>query len=210
MVDIIAIDGPASVGKSTLAKKISIYYKSPMLSSGRLYRAVAFEIKSKKINLDDKRKILECVVSLNEDKLNSNKLFSIDIDKIASKISTKKYLRDQLKNYQRDFPKNYAKNRKFAIIEGRDIGTEIFPKAKFKFFMWADSKIRAERRYRQIREKGGKTRLKLIYNEIIARDMKDFNRNIAPLKPAVNSLLLDTSYLDIEQSFNVIKKILNQ
>ena len=113
-------------------------------------------------------------------------------------------------SFQREFPKKNAKNKKFAIIEGRDIGTKIFPDAKFKIFMWADAKIRAERRYKQIKEKGQKQGLKLIYDEILARDNKDINRNIAPLRPAVNSVLLDTSYLDIEQAFNAIIKILNK
>ena len=128
---------------------------------------------------------------------------------IASQISTRKYLRDELKIYQK-IPKKQAKSKKFAIIEGRDIGTEIFPRAKFKIFMWADAQIRARRRYEQILKKGEKVSYKRIYNEIIARDAKDFNRKIAPLMPAVNSVLLDTTYLDIEQVFNAIKKLLDQ
>ena len=210
MTEIIAIDGPASVGKSTLAKKISIYYNSPFLNSGRLYRAVALKIKLNLVDLNDENKILKIAESLDEDDLSSKQLFLSGIDKIASKISKKKYLRDQLIAYQREFPKKYAKGNKFAIIEGRDIGTEIFPSSKFKFFLWGDAKIRAKRRYQQIRRNGQKARLKHIYEEIIARDNEDLNRIVAPLKPAVNSVLLDTSYLDIEQVFNVIKKILNK
>ena len=110
--------------------------------------------------------------------------------------------------YQRGFPKKYAKDRKFAVIEGRDIGTEVFPLAKIKIFMWADAKVRARRRCMQIKKKGGKASLKRIYDEIVARDMNDINRKTAPLRPAVNSVLLDTSYLDIEQAFNTIKKYL--
>ncbi len=209
MVEIIAIDGPASSGKTTLAKKIANHYKSPMLSSGKLYRAVALKIANKKINLNNKKKILSCAISLKEVDAKSNNLFSSDIDKIASKISAKKYLRDQLMSFQREFPKKHAKNKKFAIIEGRDIGTKIFPDAKFKIFIWADAKIRAKRRYKQIIENGQKARLKLIYDEIITRDKNDLNRNVAPLRPAVNSVLLDTSYLDIEQAFKAVIKIIN-
>ncbi len=208
MTEIITIDGPASVGKSTLAKKISDYYEVPLLNSGRLYRTVASEIIDKKINIQDKYRILQCAKSLQNKKLSSKKLFSSKIDKIASEISSKKYLRNQLKIYQKEFPRKYAIGKKFAIIEGRDIGTEIFPQAKIKIFMWADAKIRAKRRYLQILKKGRKASLKRIYNEIIARDTNDLNRKIAPLKPAVNSVLLDTSYLDIEQAFSAIKKLL--
>ena len=209
MVEIIAIDGPASVGKSTLAKKISINYSSPLLHSGRLYRAVALKIKNNKIKLNNSSMIMKIAKSLSYQDLNSKDLFSTDIDSISSKISSKKYLRKELKKYQRDFPKIHSKGNKYVIIEGRDIGTKIFPGAKFKIFMWADAMIRARRRYEQIVKNGGKVRLNRIYNEIIDRDTKDLNRQIAPLKPAANSVLLDTSYLDIEQAFNALKKIIN-
>ena len=108
MYEIIAIDGPASVGKSTLAKKLSVFYDSPLLQSGRLYRAVALEIKNKKININDRDKIIQCAKSLKNSNIDNINLFSSDIDKIASKISAKKYLRDQLRFYQREFPKKYA------------------------------------------------------------------------------------------------------
>ena len=208
MVEIIAIDGPASVGKSSLAKKISNHYDAPLLHSGRLYRAVALKIKNDKIKINDKKKIINIAKNLTTSDIDSNNLFSLQIDRIASKISARGYLRNELKTYQRKFPKKYYKSKKFVIIEGRDIGTEIFPEAKYKIFMWANSKIRAKRRYEQIIKKGGKARQIQIYNEIIARDNKDLNRKIAPLKPAANSVLLDTSYLDIEQSFKAIKSIL--
>jgi cytidylate kinase len=210
MARVITIDGPASVGKSTLAKKLSNYYNFPLLSSGKLYRAVALGIKKNKINMNDKKAILLYAKSLKSSDLDSDQLYSSEIDKISSKISAKKYLRDQLKTYQRKFPKRYAKGKKFAIVEGRDIGTEIFPEAKYKIFMWADAKIRAKRRYNQIIKKGQKASIIRIYQEITYRDAKDLNRKIAPLKPAANSVLLDTSYLDIEQAFSAIRKILNK
>ena len=210
MPQIIAIDGPASSGKSTLAKKISNYYKSPVLNSGKLYRAISLEIKDKNIELNDKVSIIKICKSLNKLNLDSKKLFSSEIDKISSLISSKKYLRNELRSFQRNFPNKYARGKKFAIIEGRDIGTEIFPEAKFKVFIWADARIRAKRRYEQIIKKGEKAGLERIYKEIIARDVRDLNRVTAPLKPAVNSVLLDTSYLDIEQSLNVLKKILER
>ena len=137
MVEIIAIDGPASVGKSTLAKRISVHYRYPLLNSGRLYRAVALKIYNQNINLNDKNKIIQLAKSLSEKDTNSKSLFSSKIDKLASIISTRKYLRDQLMAYQREFPSMHAKGKKFAIIEGRDIATEIFQSAKFKIFMWA-------------------------------------------------------------------------
>ena len=209
MYEILAIDGPASAGKSTLSKKISKYYDSPLLNSGRLYRAVAVKIKNENIDINDKTRILRCAKFLSKTDIKSQHLFSSDIDKIAYKISKEEYLRDELRTYQRKFPEKYARSKKFVIVEGRDIGTEIFPEAKFKIFLWANAKIRAKRRYEQIIKKGEKARLNRIYKDIITRDTNDLSRKIAPLKPAVNSVLLDTSYLDIEQAFNAIKKILS-
>ena len=103
----------------------------------------------------------------------------------------------------------YGKRKKIVIIEGRDIATVIFPEAEFKIFLWADAHVRAERRYLQIRKNGKKANLKRIYEEINKRDKADLNRKVAPLRPHSNSVLLDTTYLDIEQSFNSVIKILN-
>ena len=123
MFEIITIDGPASSGKSTLAKKISKHYDSPLLNSGKLYRAVALKLITRKIDTNDKTKVIEIAKSLSSSEINSNKLFSSEIGLLASQISKKKYLRDQLKDYQREFPKKHARGSKFAVVEGRDIGT---------------------------------------------------------------------------------------
>ena len=111
-------------------------------------------IKNENIDINDITRILRCAKFLRKTDINSQHLFSSDIDKIAYKISKEKYLRDELRTYQRKFPEKYARSKKFVIVEGRDIGTEIFPEAKFKIFLWADAKIRAKRRYEQIIKKG--------------------------------------------------------
>ena len=209
MVKIIAIDGPASVGKSTLAKIISRRFNSPILFSGKLYRAVALETIKRRISPQNTKEILKCVTYINLTKLSSNELFSSEVDNISSIISANKSLRDRLTKFQRDFPKiNDVKNRKFAIIEGRDIGTIVFPKADYKIFLWADANIRAKRRYEQIKKNRKKVSYNRVFNDINSRDRKDLTRKIAPLMPAANSVLLDTSYIDIEQAFNAIKKII--
>ena len=208
MTKIITIDGPASVGKSTLAKKLSEKYKSPILFSGKLYRAIAFEIIRRKFDPNCIKDILKCVTYLDLDKLDSSELYSSEVDKVSSLISARKQLRNKLIKFQRDFPKNYCKRSRFSIIEGRDIGTVIFPNADCKIFLWANAEIRAKRRYEQILKNGKKASYKRIFSEINARDRKDLTRNIAPLMPAINSVLLDTSYIDIEQAFNALKNII--
>ena len=89
-----------------------------------------------------------------------------------------------------------------------DIGTIIFPKANHKIFLWATSEIRAKRRYQQLRKNGKKISYSRIFSEINSRDQKDMTRKIAPLMPAANSVLLDTSYIDIEQAFNALEEII--
>ena len=208
MPKIIAIDGPASVGKSTLAKVLSKKFKAPVLYSGKLYRALALEIIKRKINLNNNKEILKSITYINLDNLNSEELYSSEVDNLSSIISAKKEVRNKLITFQRSFPKKYGNNIEFVIIEGRDIGTIIFPKASHKIFLWAASKVRAKRRYEQLRKNGKNVSYSKIFSEINVRDRKDMSRKIAPLMPAANSVLLDTSYIDIEQAFNAIKKII--
>ena len=208
MVKIIAIDGPASVGKSTLAKKISKKFKAPVLYSGKLYRALAVEVIKRKINVINTEEILKCITYIDMDNLSSAELYSSKVDNVSSIISTKKQVRNRLITFQRSFPKKCGENIKFAIIEGRDIGTIIFPKANYKIFLWAASEVRAKRRYDQLRKNGKNVSYSKIFREINVRDQKDITREIAPLMPAANSVLLDTSYIDIEQAFNAIKQII--
>ena len=208
MAKIIAIDGPASVGKSTLAKKLSRKFKAPVLYSGKLYRALALEIIKRNINLNNNDEILKCITYIDLDNLNSAELYSSKVDNLSSIISAKKQVRNKLITFQKGFPKKYGDNFKFVIIEGRDIGTIIFPKANYKIFLWAASEVRAKRRYQQLRKNGKNVSYSKIFSEIKVRDRKDITRKIAPLMPAANSVLLDTSYIDIEQVFNALKNII--
>ena len=137
-------------------------------------------------------------------------LYTAKIDLISSKISSNKLLRKALINYQRRFPKIQKKRIKHVIIEGRDIGTIIFPRAKVKFFMWASSKIRAKRRYDQVKKSSKNAKLLLIHKEIEKRDLRDMSRKFAPMVPAADSYLIDNTNYDIPQTFNVILKILSE
>ena len=210
MVKIIAIDGPASVGKSTLAKKISKNFKAPVLFSGKLYRAVALELIKRKSDPNNIQNILRCADCIDLNRLNSKELYSSEVDNLSSIISSKKKLRNKLIMLQKNFPKKYGRRSEFVIVEGRDIGTVIFPGADYKIFLWADPEIRARRRYEQIIKSGKIASFKRIFREINERDRKDLTRKIAPLMPAANSVLLDTSYIDIEQAFNAMNKIIKK
>jgi len=208
--NVIAIDGPAGVGKTTIAKKLSKKINAPVLFSGQLYRAVAYEMIKNKINLSQKNKIIQIAKQLDMGIYNERVLYAKEIDLISSKISSEKQLRKALINYQRRFPKIQKKSINYVIIEGRDIGTVIFPKAKVKFFMWASSKIRAKRRYDQVKKTSKRAKLSSINKEIDKRDLRDMNRKVAPMVPAADSYLIDNTNYDIPQTFNAILKILNE
>ena len=210
MVKIIAIDGPSASGKTLIAKKLSKDLDAPLLISGRLYRAVALETINKKINLNNKKEILKCVKNIDDVYLNSKKLYSPEIDSISSRISSIKELRSKLLKYQRDFLRKHFSSKKYVIIEGRDIGTEIFPNADFKIFMWASSYIRAQRRVTQIAETKKKPNISQIHKAIITRDKRDMTRKIAPLIPAADSYLICTDFSDKEVTFNKIIKIIKK
>jgi cytidylate kinase len=158
--------------------------------------------------LNNTEEILRSINSIDSGNLSSAELYSSEVDNVSSIISAKKQVRNKLISFQRSFPKKYGDNIKFAIIEGRDIGTIIFPKANYKIFLWAASEVRAKRRYDQLRKNGKNVSYNKIFREINVRDQKDMTREIAPLMPAANSVLLDTSYIDIEQAFNAIKQII--
>jgi cytidylate kinase len=207
---VIAIDGPAGVGKTTIAKKLSKRIDAPVLFSGQLYRAVAYEIIRNRISLSQKNKIIQIAKKLDMSTYSEKVLYNEEIDLISSKISSNKVLREALISYQRRFPKIQKKRIKHVIIEGRDIGTVIFPRAKVKFFMWASSKIRAKRRYDQVKKTSKKAKLSSIYKEIEKRDLRDMSRKFAPMVPAADSYLIDNTNYDIPQTFNAILKILSE
>ena len=205
--NVIAIDGPAGVGKTTIAKKLSKKINAPVLFSGQLYRAVAYELIKNEIKLSQESKIIQVAKELNMSIYKERMLYSAEIDLISSKISSNTLLRKALINDQRKVPKIQKKGIKDVIIEGRDIGTVIFPKAKIKFFMWASSSIRAKRRYDQVKKTSKKAKLSAIHKEIEKRDLRDMNRKVAPMIPAADSYLIDNTNCDIPQTFNTMLRI---
>ncbi len=201
---VIAIDGTAGSGKGTLAKNLSQKLAFDHLDTGILYRIYAYEyinIKDKKnIKLLDLKKWFE-----NKDKL--KKLRTEKISKIASEISQKKEVRDSLLAIQRNFANN-PPNGKGSVIDGRDIGTVIIPKAEIKFFLDANIEIRASRRIDQINL--GPSHYKATLNNMVNRDNKDSKRKISPLTIAKDSCFIDTSILSenevLEIAMRYIKK----
>ena len=210
MSRVITIDGPAGVGKGTVCKLLSQHLNAEILNSGEIYRTIAFNIIKFKINPNDASGIIEYVKSFDYKPLSSKKLYNRNIDLITSQISSISQLRKLVVKIQRDFISSNSNTSNLLIAEGRDMGTAIFPKAKIKIFLWANSKIRAQRRYQQIKKTRKNRKFSTILEEIKLRDFRDMSRKIAPLCPAEDSYLIDNSNLDIEQCFSKILKILKK
>jgi len=212
----IALDGPAGAGKSTIAKAVAKKLSFIYVDTGALYRAIGFYAIKNKISSEN-----EIISSLKKIKVdlkfenNLQKVFLCDEDiseeirtpevsMMASKISAIPAVREFLFDLQQDLAK---KNN--VIMDGRDIGTVILPEANVKIFLTASSEKRAERRYKELIEKGLQVDYDDILKDIIKRDYDDSNRKIAPLKAAADAIFVDTSAYNLEESINLILTIIN-
>ena len=216
----IAIDGPAGAGKSTiarrLAKDLGFYY----VDTGAIYRTVAYFMDLLGISPKDvdgvERYIDELTVSIEYDEdgvqhmiMNgmdvSDDIRTQEISQKASLVSAHAVVRDVLLDMQRDVAKRHN-----VIMDGRDIGTVVLPRANVKIFLTADPEVRAKRRYEELIAKGQKADLPQILKEIQQRDYQDTHRAIAPLKQAKDAVQVDTSALDIEGVLDAIKAIVKE
>lgn len=207
---IIAIDGQSCTGKSTIAyllsKKMNFYY----INSGLLYRAITFEILENKIdyiNYQEKIELIKIISkNYNFDLQKINKYISIyktsEISKFGTEIAKLNFIREKVNNYISDI-----NQKKFnLIIEGRDIGTKVFPNADFKFYFIADLDIRAKRLMLEQKI----DQIDSIKSEIKKRDFEDENRTISPLEKANDAILINTSNLTIEETLNILEQHLNK
>ena len=204
----IAIDGPAGAGKSTIAKGAARELGFMYLDTGAIYRTLALGLLSAGTDLSDDdalcRDLADMQVEvdyrdgvqymiLNGEDV-TDRLRTEQVSSMASVSSAKKQVRDKLLSLQRDIAKAYD-----LIMDGRDIGTQILPDAPLKIYLTADPKVRAKRRYDEMREKGIGCDIDTIEKEIRERDERDMNRDIAPLKQAEDAVLVDSSDLTIAE-----------
>ena len=205
----IAIDSPAAAGAGTLAKAISKHYNLFYLDTGKIYRFIAYlKIRfPKKFNY---KFIKSKINALKIKDLTNINLLSDEVGTEASKISKIKIVRNIVHSFQVNFAYNPPKKYKGSCLDGRDITYNIVPDADFKFYITANVKTRALRRYKELKQ----LRKKITYLEVLKsiknRDKSDFNRKISPLKKTKDSLLINTTNLNKRSCFLKIKKIIDR
>jgi len=216
---IITIDGPSGAGKSTVSRKLAEKMGYLYLDTGAMYRACA--LKAFKLGLDpsreeDAQKVvsdlkLELVPRGNQIRLFldgediTEKIRTEEVGMGASKISQHRVVREKLWELQRKLGEQGG-----VVAEGRDMGTVVFPDADYKFFLTASLEERARRRYQELLQRGEKVELEQIKKEVEKRDAQDSQRDLAPLKPAPEAILIDTTHLNVDQVVDLILKKIHQ
>ncbi|WCG34538.1 (d)CMP kinase [Companilactobacillus farciminis] len=215
----IAIDGPASAGKSTIAKLIAKNLNFVYCDTGAMYRTVTLLAKKHNVGYGDTLNILKLMsehrihflnkedgqhVYLDDEDV-SNDIRTEEITNNVSQVSAIKEVRTQLVQMQRDLANDCD-----IVMDGRDIGTTVLPKAEVKIFLIASVEVRAQRRFKENVERGINTPLKELQDEIAARDYKDSHREISPLKKADDAIEVDTSDMTIEQVVKRVTEIVNE
>jgi cytidylate kinase len=202
---IIAIDGPNASGKGTLARRLGRELGWPVLDTGLLYRAVGWIVRHNGDDLTDERAALRAADTLRDlpglEFLDNPDLRSTESSNAASVVSAHPPVRQALFDYQRSFALYPPGGAAGAILDGRDIGTVICPDAAVKLYVTAVPEIRAERRARELHGDGWTTHYDAILASTLERDHRDSTRAIAPLKPAADAVLIDTSSLLPDDTF---------
>ena len=203
----VAIDSPAAAGAGTLAKSISKYYNLLYLDTGKIYRLIALiKINQKKFNIHLLKKKIK---RLNLKSLQNKKLLSDEVGTEASLIAKDKRIRKLVHSFQINCAYNPPKKYSGSCLDGRDITYKIVPDADFKFFVTANIKIRARRRFRELKNLKKKVTYLEVLKSIKNRDKSDYNRRLSRLKKTKDSILINTSNLSKRACFLKIKKIID-
>jgi cytidylate kinase len=203
---IVAIDGPAGAGKSTVARELARRLGFSMIDTGAIYRSVALAARRSGVDWDDDeglRKLLDRGLDLTfrDDRVLlrgedvTEAIRTPEISRGASVVSARPVVRQKLLGLQRDLGRSAPKG---AVLEGRDIGTVVFPDAQVKFFLTASDQARAQRRFSELSEKGLSVPLRDVLSDQLRRDKDDTERAISPLRPAADAIVVDTTGLDLD------------
>ena len=203
---IVAIDGPAASGKGTLARRLAQYFGLPHLDTGLLYRATARALLDEGRDLADVAAAVAAARGLALLDFDEKLLRGRDMGEAASIVAAMPEVRRALVDSQRAF----ARRPGGAVLDGRDIGTVICPEAEAKIFVTATLETRATRRALELKSQGGKVDYAAVLEDIRKRDERDATRSLAPLRPAEDAVILDTTKLDVEAAFKAALAIVEK
>ena len=194
---IIALDGPAASGKGTLGRRLAAHFGLRYLDTGLLYRATGMVVLGAGGDPSDPQAATAAARALTPDLLRDPALRHDEAAQAGSKVAVIPEVRTALLDFQRDF----AHQVPGAVLDGRDIGTVVCPEADAKIFVTASIEIRAERRFKELQERGLPVIYRAVLQDLVQRDERDSKRSVAPLQRSADALLLDTSDLDADQAF---------
>lgn len=203
---VIAIDGPAASGKGTLARRLAEHFGFDYLDTGSLYRAVGLKLVYSGKDPHNREEAMHAAETIDAEDLANPRLRQERIGQAASVVSAFPEVRGALLNFQR----NFAKGKKGAVLDGRDIGTVVCPNADVKFFITATLYARAKRRHRELSGEGIEVIFESVLEDLRERDERDEKRAVAPLKPADDAIIMDTSTLDASEVFEKAQQIILQ
>ena len=197
---ILAVDGPAAAGKGTLAARLALHYGLAHLETGALYRATALEAVLSGGDPADPAVATEAAKRVTPEHLQDRRLREERVTQFSSVVAAFPCVRAVLLDFQRDFASRPPRGRG-AVLDGRDIGTIVCPEADAKIFVTASVEARARRRFKELREKGVEAIYERVLQDMKDRDARDSERQAAPLRPANDAFVLDTTALDADQAF---------
>jgi cytidylate kinase len=207
---VIAIDGPAAAGKGTLARRLAEHYGLAYLDSGALYRGTALTLLRQGMSAPDEAAAVAAATALQPVLLGDAELRAEATGALASRVAAIPAVRAALLDWQRGFAARPPGGKQGAVVDGRDIGTVVLPGAMVKFYIFASDEARAQRRFKELQAKGEGAIYARVLEDMRERDARDTARATAPMRPAEDAEIIDTSALDADQVFQRAREVIDR